>query len=125
MTPSQIQSIAERHLSEWCASPPGMERQPTLRRHFIEAMAEAATEERKAWQAGNGTLRHERDVAQNELAAVRAALSFDPAVDRDLESCARRLFHDRIDLQFAARGHRMAIDKLEEKVKANGRVEEV
>lgn len=32
------------------------------------------------------------------LAPLIAALSFDPETDRDLETCARRLYHERSDL---------------------------
>ena len=38
------------------------------------------------------------------MSPIAAALSFDPAVDRDLETCARRLYHENVDLKFAARG---------------------
>ncbi len=36
-----------------------------------------------------------------QLRAVAAALSFDPAMDRDLETCARRVYHENASSQSA------------------------
>lgn len=145
MTSTAIYDLLSRHLDAWYADT-GAEG-PTLRIHMHNAIQEALAEQDKLWQAGNETLRHERnylrelrdgdnklilalaegaaipitasdkclgaqweqfqdgvlllrherDMAQNKLAAVAAGLSFDPAVDRDLETCARRVYHERDD----------------------------
>ena len=60
---------------------------------------------------------YEREL-EARLQAITAALSFDPAKDRDLETCARRIYHENIDLKFAARG-------LAAKVKADQRPQEL
>ncbi len=47
-----------------------------------------------------------------QLRAVGAALSYDPAVDRDLETCARRVYH----LAALVPGHEAKIAELAERV---------
>ncbi len=47
-----------------------------------------------------------------QLRAVAAALSFDPAVDRDLETCARRIYH----LAALVPGHESKIAELSARV---------
>lgn len=40
---------------------------------------------------------HRHNLIAQELRVVKAALSFDSTVDRDLETCARRHFHGHTD----------------------------
>lgn len=135
MIATKIQEITAKHLEAWYANPGG----DTLRQHVADAITEALAEQDKLWQAGNTTLRHERDMALGRLRAVEAGLSFSAADDTDLETCARRHYHGHIDavqalklaearieeqarkivdLEFAARGYAA-------KVKANERPQEL
>lgn len=97
MTPTLIQQIADRHVEAWLSTPGELASSVTLRVHVANAITEAVAENDRQWQAGADTLRHERDQAQAQLAAIRAALSFNPSEDRDLETCARRHFHGHTD----------------------------
>jgi len=98
MTTTEIQNITTRHLEAWFADR-GDERL-TLRQHFSDAITEAVAETNKLWAAGANTLRFERDKAQAELAAVRAALSCQSG--ENTENVARKLYHDCVDYKYAA-----------------------
>lgn len=139
MTPTLITALANKHVEAWLSTPGELASSVTLRGHVARAITEAVAENDRQWQAGADTLRHERDQAQAQLAAIRAALSFNPAEDRDLETCARRHFHGHTDalamvekltheaigLTFAAVQWREKAEAMRDapKVKAQGAVE--
>lgn len=48
-------------------------------------------------ESGRAGWLHRHNLLAQELRVVRAALSFDPSQDRDLETCARRIYHGHAD----------------------------
>ncbi len=72
-----------------------------------------AEKDRESWLNA-----HNAKAAQ--LRAVGAALSFDPAVDRDLETCARRVYAERNDARYVARHARQTLDDLHIQIDENG-----
>jgi hypothetical protein len=70
MTPQQIEDIAWKHVDAWLESKPTETR--SLRAHVADAITEALAIRDRHWEAGNATLRHERDVALAALAAHAA-----------------------------------------------------
>lgn len=87
MTPTAIQQIANKHVEAWLSTPGELASSVTLRGHVARAITEAVAENNRQWEAGNLT----------RFSAIKAALSFDPEQDRDLETCARRHFHGHTD----------------------------
>lgn len=85
MTPAQI---ANKHIDAWIAD---CTDSPTLRQRVEDAVWEGIVQAHANWQAGNATLRHERDVAQAQLAALKAACNFDVSGDASPETTVRRL----------------------------------
>lgn len=67
MTPQQIEDIAWKHVDAWLESDPTASR--GLRAHVADAITEALAIRDRHWEAGNATLRHERDVARAALGA--------------------------------------------------------
>lgn len=62
LTATEIQAIADRHLSAWLALDPRLGH-PTLRDHVRRAIGEALEKQAALYAAGAETLRHERDSA--------------------------------------------------------------
>lgn len=59
MTPSETTALIDKHLSGWL----GVDHDsPTLRDRIAAMIAEAEKKRDELWQAGNNTLRHERNV---------------------------------------------------------------
>lgn len=86
--------IARKHLDLWQADDPSKDGTPTLRQRLTDAIHEAVELTNAHWISGNATLRHERDTAQAQLNAVKAALNCDESAE-DAETAARRLYHER------------------------------
>ena len=72
MTPSEINTIADRHLDLWFADGPAQshKQQPTLRDRCADMIREALTIRDRNWADGNATLRHERDRYRAALVKV-------------------------------------------------------
>lgn len=90
MTTAETTALIDRHLTGWLGSDAP---EPTLRDRIAAMIAEAIAGRDKLFADGQETMRHEWNVALAKLRAVEAAASFDPAQDRDLETCVRRLYH--------------------------------
>ena len=58
-------------------------------------------------------------IAQAQLRVIAAALSFDPAVDRDLETCARRVWHERKAMDQVVSRADTLIDRLKAEAEQN------
>ena len=77
MTPSSIDALLDRHLSDWLGSGPDS---PCLRERMADAIREAVAAQDKLWADGNATLRHERDVA---IAALKVEKEWVAGLTRD------------------------------------------
>lgn len=101
-----IPEIADRHLRRWFEADVNTDHAPTLRFTVESAIQEAldaldaaelasqlayAEKNSRGWQAA-----YLAESAQYR--AIKAGLSFDPKVDRDPETCARRLYHALQDM---------------------------
>ncbi len=70
MTTTEITAIADKHLDNWFAADPQTDT-TSLRQHVEAAISEALERQAANFAAGTATIKHERDRALAELAAVR------------------------------------------------------
>lgn len=80
--------------------------------HNLTACEQELSEQLDHCQNDKAGWMHRHNLLAQELRVVRAALSFDPTQDRDLETCARRIYHERADFKFAAEGFRKKLDEV-------------
>ncbi len=69
----QFIDIAKKHKDAWLDIDPAQSEHTSLNRHMEAAISECLALHALNWQAANETLRHERDLAKDELAEAKEA----------------------------------------------------